>query len=125
MPIRLRLRSVLIAATLFSGCTAAGPAGPSPSASLPLFTKATTLHDIRVTLTLEGPPISAARSFISATVENLGTRPVRWQGGGCNDPVGTWIDVAGAFEVGREWPGLLGRFKSQALEDGPSPSQGS
>lgn len=123
---RRQFLTALLTAILVSGCTAAaGPAGPSPSASLPVVTKATTEHDIRVTLTLEGPPVSAARSFISATIENLGTRAVRWQGGGCNDPVATWIDVAGASEPGRAWPGLLGRFKSKALDDGPNPNQGS
>ena len=127
MPIRRRFLTALATAVLVCGCSAAGSPGPSPSASasLPLVTKATTQHDIRVTLTLEGPPVSAARSFMSATVENLGTRAVRWQGGGCNDPVGTWIDVTGAFEPGRPWPGLLGRFKTKALDDGPNPNQGS
>jgi hypothetical protein len=125
MLIPRRIRTVLLAAIVVSGCTAAGSPGPSTSPSPPPVTKATTQHDIRVTLTLEGPPVSAARSFISATVENLGTRAVRWRGGGCNDPVGTWIDVAGAFEPGRAWPGLLGRFKSKALDDGPNPNQGS
>ena len=48
-------------------------------------------------------------------MENLGSRAVRWQGGGCNDPVGTFIDVADVFEHGRDWPGLLGRFKALAL----------
>jgi hypothetical protein len=124
MPARRRIVTVLLTAILASGCSAAEPAGPSPSASQPLVTKATTQHEIRVTLILEGPPISATRSFISASVENLGTRAVRWQGGGCNDPVTTWIDVAGAFEAGRAWPGLLGRFKITALDDDPNPNQG-
>jgi hypothetical protein len=125
MPIPRRIQTILITAILVSGCTAAGSPRPSTPPSPPPVTKATTQHDIRVTLTLEGPPISAARSFISATVENLGTRAVRWRGGGCDDPVGTWIDVTGAFEPGREWSGLLGRFKSQAFKDGPNPNQGS
>jgi hypothetical protein len=125
MSIPGRIRTVLVAAVLVAGCTAAGSPGPSPSSSPPPVIKATTRHDIRVTLTLEGPPVSAARSFISATVENLGTRAVRWRGGGCDDPVGTWIDVTGAFEPGRDWPGLLGQFKTRALDDGPNPNQGS
>jgi hypothetical protein len=125
MPIPRRIRTVLLAAILVSGCTAAGSPRPSTPSSPPPVTKATTQHDIRVTLALEGPPVSAARSFISATVENLGTRAVRWRGGGCDDPVGTWIDVTGAFAPGREWSGLLGRFKSQALDEGPNPNQGS
>jgi hypothetical protein len=125
MPIRLRLLSILTAAILVSGCTAAASTAPSQSPSPPPVTEESTRDDIRVTLTLEGPPVSAARSFISATVENLGTRAVRWTGGGCDDPVVTWIDVAGAFEPGREWPGLLGRFKTRALGEGPNPNQGS
>jgi hypothetical protein len=125
MPIQRRFLTVLVTAILVSGCTAAGSPGPSTAASPPPVAKATTQHDIRVTLILEGPPVRAARSFISATVENLGTRAARWRGGGCNDPVGTWIDVTGAFEPSRDWPGLLGRFKSKALDDGPNPNQGS
>ena len=114
MPIRLSPLGVLTAAILIAGCAGTAPSH-EPVASAQWVTATTTRDDIRVTLTLEGPPVSAARSFVSASVENLGSRAVRWQGGGCNDPVGTFIDTADVADEGRAWPGLLGRFKTLAL----------
>jgi hypothetical protein len=77
---RRRIRTVLIAAILVSGCTAAGSPGPSPSASPQPVTKATTQHDIRVTLTLEGPPVAGQLSWADGRVDDLGAKAVRWAG---------------------------------------------
>lgn len=116
MPSRLRSLSILTV-VLVSGCATAGAPRSSPSPSPVPVTKTTTDRDIRVTLTLEGPPIAAARSFISATVENVGSRTIRWAGGGCNDPVSVFIELSPGLDPGRTWPGLLGRFKTLALGD--------
>ena len=80
---------------------------------------------VRVTLTLEGPPRNDALSWASVIIgssgiiANLADRGVRWAGGGCGDPGGTFIDLGGAFAPGRpDWPGRLGLFKRRAIGQG-------
>lgn len=93
--------------------------GPAPSAPIGDLQTASIERDgVRVSLALEGPPRSGARSWADALVENLGPKAVRWAGGGCDDPVTIGIDLRAAFARGRDWPGLLGRFKALALGGG-------
>jgi len=87
-----------------------------------------TMRDgVRVTLTLEGEPRTAAATWARILIENRGTRGVRWAGGGCGDPGEISIDLRPAFAAGRAWPGLLGRFKILALGGGrfENPAAGS
>jgi len=98
-----------------AACSTAAPS--SEPAGSPLT--ATTLRDsVRVSLALEGPPLAGQVSWADGRVDNLGPKAVRWSGGGCNDPVGIFIEFARAFDPGRPWPGLLGRFKAVALGAG-------
>ena len=90
--------------------------GPSPSAELLVDTASR--DGVRVTLTLEGEPRTAAATWARVVIENLGARGVRWAGGGCGDPADIAIDFRPAFAAGRPWPGLLGRFKILALGGG-------
>jgi hypothetical protein len=92
--------------------------GPSPfqDPSGSPTTAGETRDAVRVSLTLHGSPLSGAPSWATAEVENLGPMAVRWAGGGCDDPVSITIDFREAFDPGRDWPGLPGRFKNLALE---------
>lgn len=107
-------------AMILAACSAAPPStGPStvpsaaPSAARVVATA--TRDDVRVTLTLDGPPRADAPSWATLRIENLGGAGVRWAGGGCGDPGSIGIDLRPAFAPGREWPGLLGRFKTLGL----------
>ncbi len=77
-----------------------------------------TRDDVRLTLALDGPPRVDAASWATLEIENLGASGVRWAGGGCGDPGSISIDLRPAFAPGRDWPGLLGRFKAAGLGDG-------
>jgi hypothetical protein len=95
------------------GCAAAEdrPASPATASGSNGF--------VRITLTLEGPPRNDALSWASVSIANLTDRGVRWAGGGCGDPGGTFINVGGAFAPGRgDWPGRLGLFKQRAIGQG-------
>lgn len=107
--------AILIAAASAS-CTSA-PASLAPSRSpVPSPLVAESSRDgVHVTLTLAGPPRSGALSWADVVIENGNPVGVRWAGGGCGDPAGIFIDLGAAFESGREWPGLLGRFKAVSL----------
>jgi hypothetical protein len=124
-PIRRNATATAVAlvfgALLTAGCTAAASATPSPS---PLAATATT-GTIRMTLTLEGPTRTGAPSWASVVIENIGERGVRWAGGGCGDPGGIYVDLNDVYPAGRDdWPALLGRFKREALHEGPSGGNG-
>jgi hypothetical protein len=105
----------MIVCLAIAACSSAPPPRPSVAA----ITASETRDVVRVSLSLEGAPLSGSLSWASARVENLGPKPVRWAGGGCGDPVSLTIDLRAAFARGREWPGLLGRFKVLALGNGP------
>lgn len=110
----------LIAALAIAGCA---PTASSSESSIALVPATIVRDGVRVTLALEGPPLAGQLSWADGRVENLGAKGVRWAGGGCNDPVGIFIEFARAFDPGRVWPGLLGRFKAVALgADGGSPT---
>jgi hypothetical protein len=111
---------VLVGLVLVSaGCGSAAPGSPSPSA----IVASNTQDSIRVTLALEGAPRSGAASWASVRIENLGDRSIRWAGGGCGDPGGIFVDLAGVFPRGRvDWPEPLATFKRDAL--GPASTDG-
>jgi len=94
------------------------PADPGTESPTELLVDSVTRDGVRVTLTLEGEPRTAAASWARILIENLGARGVRWAGGGCGDPGDIAIDFRAAFAAGRAWPGLLGRFKVLALGGG-------
>jgi hypothetical protein len=78
-----------------------------------------------MTLTLEGPPRTGAPSWASVVIENIGERGVRWAGGGCGDPGGIFVDLNDVYPAGRQdWPDRLGRFKREALRQGPTGGNG-
>jgi hypothetical protein len=78
-----------------------------------------------MTLTLEGPPRTGAPSWASVVIENIGDRGVRWAGGGCGDPGGIFVDLNDVYPAGRQdWPDRLGRFKQEALHQGPTGGNG-
>lgn len=77
-----------------------------------------TRDGVEVTLTLEGQPRTSGASWATVRIANTGAKAVRWAGGGCGDPASIFIELADAFDPGRAWPGLLGRFKAVALGDG-------
>ncbi|HEY0444577.1 MAG TPA: hypothetical protein VGC90_10165 [Candidatus Limnocylindrales bacterium] len=80
--------AALVTALVFLGC-----ATPDPS-PLPDGATATVQRDgIRLTLTLEGVPISGARSWARVRVENLGTRAVVWAKALCYVPAAVSIDT--------------------------------
>ena len=112
-----RARSAILGILLAAACVACG----SPAASLeplapgPPTTATATRDGVTVTLTLEGPPRSSALSWADLAIENGNAVGARWAGGGCGDPGGIFIDLGAAFAPGREWPGLLGRFKRVSL----------
>ena len=107
--------AVLIGAA--SGSCSSVPASLAPSLSpVPSPLAAETSRDgVRVALTLAGRPQSGALSWADVMIENGNPVGVRWAGGGCGDPAGIFVDLAAEFEPGREWPGLLGRFKAVSL----------
>ena len=112
-------RSLAPLLAIVVGCGSGAPTSPAPS---PIIASRTT-ESIRVTLTLEGPPRTAAASWASMTVENVGDRAIRWAGGGCGDPGGVFIDFARVVAAGRaDWPEPLARFKREAL--GPAGTSG-
>jgi hypothetical protein len=92
--------------------------GAGATSSAELLAGTATHEGVRVTLTLEGEPRTAAPTWARILIENLGARGVRWAGGGCGDPGEIAIDFRPAFAAGRAWPGLLGRFKALALGGG-------
>ncbi|MBA2253704.1 MAG: hypothetical protein H0W07_01140 [Chloroflexi bacterium] len=84
---------------------------------MPPLSQQTTMerNGIRVSLQLESVPVSVARTWATATVENVGAKRTRWAGGGCGDALSIGIDLGPALDGGRRWTGLLGRFKELAL----------
>jgi serine/threonine-protein kinase len=48
-------------------------------------------------------------------VQNGNRVGVRWAGSACGDAGGIFVDLSGSFDPGREWPGILGRFKKVSL----------
>jgi hypothetical protein len=87
LPPRL-LATVLVTALVFLACGAADPSAVPDGAT------ATVERDgIRLTLTLEGVPISGARSWARVRVENVGTRAVVWAKALCHVPAAVSIDT--------------------------------
>jgi hypothetical protein len=120
---RIEHARATVAGLVVVAAVACSPGAPLPApVGSPLT--ATALRDsVRVSLTLEGPPLAGQLSWADGRVDNLGPKAVRWAGGGCNDPVGIFIEFGRAFDPGRVWPGLLGRFKAVSLgADGGSPT---
>ncbi len=109
------VRVTLAAVVLCIGIGACSADVASPPASVAPLVATTTRDGVRVTLTLDGPPRSGELSWATIRIENQGAAGVRWAGGGCGDPGSIFIDVRQAFDPGREWPGLFGRFKTVAL----------
>ncbi len=117
-----RAPALLLAAVLLAGgCIAArGPTTP------PTPIEALAERDgVRVTLTIESNPLQTqARNWARMRIENVGAEAINWSGGGCGDPGAIGIDLL-AFDPGRDWPGLLGRFKERAMGgEGASPTTG-
>jgi hypothetical protein len=82
------LSTVLVTVLAFLGCATPDPSPVSDGA------KATVERDgIRLTLTLEGVPLSGARSWVRVRVENVGTRPVVWAKALCYVPAAVSIDT--------------------------------
>ncbi len=103
---------VLLAALVIQACTGA----PQDLGAPPLSQQATEERNgLRVSLQLESAPVSGARTWATATVENVGEKRIRWAGGGCGDALWIGIDLGPALDGGRRWTGLLGRFKQLAL----------
>jgi hypothetical protein len=120
---RVERARAAVAGLIVVAAAACSPGGSSTEPSIALVSATTVRDGVRVTLTLEGPPLAGQFSWADGRVENLGAKGVRWAGGGCNDPVGIFIEFARAFDPGRAWPGLLGRFKAVALgADSGSPT---
>lgn len=109
---------VVLACSGSSSPSGAGtPPNPSPSLALSPIVASVTRDGVEVTLTLEGQPRTSGPSWATVRIANTGVKAVRWAGGGCGDPASIYIELANAFDRGRVWPGLLGRFKSLALDD--------
>jgi hypothetical protein len=106
---------VLAVGVLAEACGGGAPASPAPTPIVASVTR----ESLRITLTLEGPPLTGASSWASIRVENVGDRGIRWAAGGCGDPGGIFIDLARLYPAGRaDWPGSLGHFKRLALGPG-------
>jgi hypothetical protein len=106
---------VLTIVGILGGCAVAAPPSVAP---LPMVTT-TVSESLRLTLTLDGPPLSGAVSWATLEIENVGDRAIRWAGGGCGDPGGIFVDLREVFPAGRgDWPEPLGRFKRLALGPG-------
>jgi hypothetical protein len=103
---------VLTAIAVLAGACA--QAVDIPPARSPSVTASAERDLVRVTLALEGPPVSRSRTWADARVENLGQRAVVWTAP-CRIPVSITIDLRSAFASGRQWAGRIGRFKSEAL----------
>jgi hypothetical protein len=120
---RIERARATVAGLLLVPAVACSPAAPSLAPAASPLTAATLRDSVRVSLTLESPPLAGQLSWADGRVDNLGPKALRWAGGGCDDPVGIFIEFARAFDPGRAWPGLLGRFKAVALgADGGSPT---
>ena len=109
------LVAVLLAAVSAACSAPSASVEPSPAPSAAPLVAEASRDGVRVTLTLAGPPRSGAQSWADVVIENGNPVGVRWAGGGCGDPAGIFVDLAASFEPGREWPGLLGRFKTASL----------
>ncbi len=107
------VRAVALAAVaaLSAACS---PAVDIPPARSPSANASSERDLVRVTLGLEGAPVSGSRTWADARVENLGPRAVVWTAP-CQFPVSITIDLRSAFASGRQWAGRIGRFKTQAL----------
>ena len=102
---------------LLAGCSIGSPSASAPPASA--IVASATHESIRLTLTLEGAPRSAAVSWAAVRIEDVGDRPIRWAAGGCGDPGSIDIDLGEVFPAGRsDWPEPLARFKREALGPG-------
>ena len=112
MLIRLARAVGITAVAVFTvACTPAVDIPPAQSASV----SASSERDlVRITLGLEGAPISGSRTWADARIENLGRRAVEWTAP-CQIPVSITIDLRSAFASGRQWAGRIGRFKTRAL----------
>lgn len=109
--------AVAVAVVLLAGCSAGSSFASAPAPSAMVASE--THESIRLTLTLEGPPRSAAASWASVRIDNVGDRGIRWAGGGCGDPGSIDIDLGEVFPAGRlDWPEPLARFKREALGPG-------
>jgi hypothetical protein len=111
----LAIACVCAALIVLGGCGGSSRTAP-PAPSSVFLTTTGSNGAVRVTLTMEGPPRNDRPSWVSVVIENTADRGVRWAGGGCGDPGGTFIDATGLFDPGRsDWPGRLGSFKRLAV----------
>jgi hypothetical protein len=111
-----RPTAILVGTTILLVVAACG-AGAAPASPAPTPLAATASNGwVRITMTLAGPPRNDGLSWVDVVIENTARRGVRWAGGGCGDPGGTYIDLNGAFDFGRaDWPALLGAYKRLAV----------
>jgi hypothetical protein len=113
---RRHLCSAVLAAAVAATCST--PATPAVSRAPDAATATAQRDGVRVTLTLEGEPVTGAISWARVHVVNLAAEPARWGSDGCDLPARVTLDLGAAFASGRQWPGLLGRFKNLALKSG-------
>jgi hypothetical protein len=93
--------------------TACGPAAGTRAPDV--ATTSVARDGVVVSLALEGQPVSGSRSWARVRIANVGAEPIIWGKALCDVPASVTIDLRTAFDPGREWPGLLGRFKVAAL----------